>query len=137
MQEFRCYTSRGVNENMTPDPYRQAYEKAIEDLTLISQKFEQLSTRKKLVENLLTAMQPIFATNSNATLEFPSHASIEIPQVALETPTAMIEAAEPVGGYSFLDVPAPLPTETDGDPFQRRVKAGSFRFKGLAAQRSY
>ncbi len=122
---------------MTPDPYRQAYEKAIEDLTLISQKFEQLSTRKKLVENLLTAMQPIFATSANATQELPSHASIETAQVAQEAPTEMIEAAEPAGGYSFLDVPAPLPTDSDGDPFQRRVKAGNFRFRGLATQRSY
>ena len=121
---------------MTPDPYRQAYEKAIEDLTLISHQFERLSTRKMQVENLVTAMQPIFAAMGHATQESPSHASIETPQVAQEAPTEALDSAEPEGGYSFLDVPAPLPTETDGDPFQRRVKSGSFRFKGLAAQRS-
>ena len=122
---------------MTSDPYRQAYDKAVEDLTLISHQFERLSTRKKQVENLLVAFQPIFATTEHSTQELPSHASIETPQLASEAPTEALESAEPEVGYSFLDVPAPLPTETDGDPFQRRVKSGSFRFKGLAAQRSY
>jgi hypothetical protein len=125
-----------VNEIMTPDPYRKAYEKAIEDLTQISQTFEHLSTRKKLVENLLTAMQPIFATVEHATQETPSLATIETPQVAHQESTSAPETAEPAEGYSFLDVPAPLPSESDGDPFQRRVRAGNFRFKGLAAQRS-
>ncbi len=120
---------------MTPDPYRQAYEKALEDLTLISQKFEQLSTRKLQVENLLTAFQPIFARVEHAGQESLSHPDIESPQNAPET-TDTIETTGPEEGYSFLDVPAPLPTETDGDPFQRRVKA-NFRFKGLAAQKSY
>jgi hypothetical protein len=122
---------------MTSDPYRKAYEKAIEDLTQISQTFERLSARKKLVENLVSAMQPIFATMEHATQETPSHATIETPQVAHEESTSALETAEPAGGYSFLDVPAPLPSESDGDPFQRRVRAGNFRFKGLAAQRSY
>lgn len=54
---------------MTSDPYRKAYEKAIEDLTQISQTFERLSARKKLVENLVSAMQPIFATMEHATQE--------------------------------------------------------------------
>jgi len=121
---------------MTPDPYRQAYEKALEDLTLISQKFEQLSTRKLQVENLLTAFQPIFARVEHAGQESLSHPAIESPQTAPETTTGSNESTGPEEGYSFLDVPAPLPTETDGDPFQRRVKA-NFRFKGLAAQKSY
>ncbi|MGA8085924.1 MAG: hypothetical protein WCA10_01375 [Terracidiphilus sp.] len=120
---------------MTPDPYRQAYDKALEDLTLISQKFEQLSTRKKLVENLLTALQPVFVTMEHKGHETPSHATIETQQDAQEGPTEALETAEPAGGYSFLDVPAPLPADSDGDPFQRRVKA-NFRFKGLTAQRS-
>jgi len=121
---------------MTPDPYRQAYDKAVDDLTQISHQFEQLSTRKKQVENLLLAFQPIFATREHSSQELPSHTSIENPQVASEAPTEALESAEPEGGYSFLDVPAPLPTETDGDPFQRRVKAGTFRFKGHAAHRA-
>ncbi|HMG84470.1 MAG TPA: hypothetical protein VK574_01930 [Terracidiphilus sp.] len=120
---------------MTPDPYRKAYDKAVEDLTLISQTFERLSARKKLVENLVTALQPVFATKDPAQ-ETHSSASIETPQDVQEISAEAHEAAEPAGGYSFLDVPAPLPTESDGDPFQRRVKAGNFRFKGHAAQRS-
>ena len=121
---------------MTSDPYRKAYEKAIEDLTQISQTFERLSARKKLVENLVSAMQPIFATMEHSTQETQSSASIETPQGVEEISAEAHEEAEPAEGYSFLNVPAPLPTETDGDPFQRRVKAGGFRFKGHAA-RSY
>ncbi len=120
---------------MTPDPYRQAYEKAAEDLTLISQKFEQLSARKRQIENLVLALQSIFGTAEKSVQESPSHAPSESPQLAPEAPTNTLGSAEPEGGYSFLDVPAPLPTESDGDPFQRRVKA-NFRFKGLATQRS-
>lgn len=137
LRDFRCYTSRGVNKSMTPDPYRKAYEKAIEDLTLISQTFERLSTRKKLVENVIAALQPVFATLEPATQDSLTHGSIESSQAAQDEPTETSEAAEPPGGYSFLDVPAPLPAESDGDPFQRRVRAGSFRFSGHAAQRSY
>jgi len=122
---------------MTPDPYRKAYDKAIEDLTSISQTFERLSTRKKQVENVIAALQPIFTTMEHATQGTPSHAPIETPQGVQEAQTEGLESAEPPGGYSFLDVPAPLPSESDGDPFQRRVRAGSFRFKGLAAQRSF
>ena len=121
---------------MTPDPYRKAYEMAIEDLTSISQKFESLSTRKKHVENVIAALQPIL-TMEHAPQQTPSLAPIDAPQGMQEAPTEALESAEPPGGYSFLDVPAPLPSESDGDPFQRRVRAGSFRFKGLSAQRSY
>ncbi len=120
---------------MTPDPYRKAYEKAIEDLSLISETFESLITRKKLVENVVAALQPMFAAMEHASHEIPSHAPAETPQVVQEASTDALEATEPAGGYSFLDVPAPLPSETDGDPFQRRVRA-NFRFKGLTAQRS-
>ncbi len=42
---------------MTPDPYRNAYAKALEDLTLISAKFEWLTTRKKNVESLILALE--------------------------------------------------------------------------------
>jgi hypothetical protein len=122
---------------MTPDPYRKAYEKAIEDVTQIAQTFERLSARKKLVENLVVALQPVFAATKDAAQETDSSASIETPQDVQEVSAEAHEEAEPAGGYSFLDVPAPLPTESDGDPFQRRVKAGNFRFKGHAAQRSY
>ena len=121
---------------MTPDPYRSAYQKALEDLTVIAEKFEQLSNRKKHVENLVLALQPIF---SSAQHDAPVSASVlEMPTpptsqgVSTETQEPGDEAEH---RFSFLDVPAPLP-ESDGDPFERRVKA-NFRFRGLAAQRSF
>jgi hypothetical protein len=121
---------------MTPDPYRQAYEKAIEDLTQISHTFEQLNTRRKLVENLLLAFQPILA-GVDAGQENSVHPTIDTHPTAQETTTGeAIDAVEPPEGYSFLDVPAPLPSDSDGDPFQRRVKS-SFRLKGFAAQRAH
>lgn len=122
---------------MTPDPYRKAYEKALEDVTQIADTFERLSARKKMVENLLLALQSIL-TRELAPQETPSApATIEIPQPVHEESDETIESAEPAAGYSFLDVPAPLPTDSDGDPFQRRVRAANFRFKGHAAHRSY
>ncbi|WP_348262507.1 hypothetical protein P8935_22255 [Telmatobacter sp. DSM 110680] len=121
---------------MTPDPYRNAYQKALEDLTVISETFEQLSNRKKHVENLVLALQPIF---SSAQSDAPTSSSIvemHAPQtsheMSLETPEP---TAETEHRFSFLNVPAPLP-ESDGDPFERRVKA-NFRFRGLSAQRSF
>ena|SRR5579859_769969 len=121
---------------MTPDPYRKAYEKALEDVTHIAETFERLSARKKLLENLLLALQSVF-TRELAPQEAPVQATIETSQVVHEESNEMMKSAEPAAGYSFLDVPAPLPTESDGDPFQRRVRAGNFRFKGHAAHRSY
>ena len=122
---------------MTPDPYRNAYQKALADLTVICETFEQLSNRKKLVESLVSALQPIFSSTQLATPELSSIA--EMP--ALESSHEMtVEAQEPTNEteshYSFLDVPAPLPAESDGNPFERRVKA-NFRFRGLATQRSF
>lgn len=122
---------------MTSDPYRKAYETAIEDLTQISQTFERLSARKKLVENVVLALQPVFARTDEVSPEIPVQATIETAPAAQEESSEVGEAGEPPAGYSFLDVPAPLPTESDGDPFQRRVRAGNFRFKGHAAHRSY
>ena len=122
---------------MTSDPYRKAYETAVEDLTQISETFERLSARKKLVENVVLALQSVFARTEDASPEIPAQATIETAQAAHEESTEVSDTGEPPAGYSFLDVPAPLPTESDGDPFQRRVRAGNFRFKGHAAHRSY
>ena len=119
---------------MTSDPYRSAYQKALEDLTNIAREFEQLSGRKKHVENLVLALQPIFAA---ATHEAPASSSVvemASPKAAQVSPELQ-PAEEAEHRFSFLDVPAPLP-ESDGDPFERRVKA-NFRFRGLAAQRSF
>jgi hypothetical protein len=56
-------------------------------------------------------------------------------EIPAETPEASLEPADPAN-YSFLQVPNPLPENSDGDPFKHRAKA-TFRFKGLAAQRSF
>lgn len=121
---------------MTPDSYRIAYDKALEDLSQIAERFERLNTRKKHVENLLSALQPVFASDHQSVLESPTSTAPNLshgPQeISAETDSPASEA-EPT--YTFLDVPAPLPA-SDGDPFERRVKA-SFRFRGLSAQRSY
>lgn len=123
---------------MTPEPYRVAYETALAEITEIAAKFEQLRTRKGQIENLIAVLQPIFADAPEGVSAVPlpqQTAGTEetpIPQLleAIETP-----AADEPTGYSYLNVPNPLPTG-DGDPFERRVKT-SFRFRGLAAQRSY
>jgi hypothetical protein len=119
--------------SMTPDPYRTAYEKALEDLTIISERYEWLNTRKRHVENLISALQPVFNSGHQSAHENSASAVDTAPQeigAGMEEPSSQGEE-----NYSFLDVPAPLP-ESDGDPFERRVKA-SFRFKGLSAQRSF
>jgi len=121
---------------MTPDPYRSAYEKALEDLSIISDRFESLNTRKRHVENLISALQPVFASDHQFAAETPASTAAMVPtstqEISAETePTSETEE----NNYTFLDVPAPLPA-SDGDPFERRVKA-SFRFKGLSAQRSF
>lgn len=123
---------------MTPDPYRVAYESALEETAEIAAKFEQLRVRKRQIEDLIAALQPIFAAEFGADSPSPvstQHAAPEgrsSPELvgAMETSDAVEQAS-----YSYLDVPNPLP-QGDGNPFQRRVKA-SFRFRGLAAQRSY
>lgn len=121
--------------SMTPVPYRIAYEKALADLSIIAERYEWLNTRKRHVENLISALQPVFASGNQSALENSAGAAT-VPTTPQEiTAEAEVPASEAVDNYSFLDVPAPLPA-SDGDPFERRVKA-SFRFKELSAQRSF
>ena len=123
---------------MTPNPYQTAYEAAIVELNDISARFEQLRMRKGQVEHLIVALQSVFGSQDGAIAEAPLPAKSNQAPGPAETPEPAVEIAaqaEPPAGYSYMDVPNPLP-ESDGDPFQRRVKT-SFRFKGLAAQRSF
>ena len=123
---------------MTPNPYRNAYDTALAELTDISARFEQLRTRKGQVEHLIAALQSVFGpADASAQEEAVAMESHEMQAVSQTSePSAEISAeADPPAGYSYLDVPNPLP-ESDGDPFQRRAKT-SFRFRGLAAQRSF
>lgn len=120
---------------MNPHPYQNAYDTAINELTEITATFERLRSRRGQLESLVQALQPFFGDQSQTQkvnpVASPEPAAAPLPQLAGSD-------AEPPEGYSFRDVPNPLPdvSETGGDPFQRRVKA-TFRFKGLATQRSF
>ena len=128
-QDLRCRLRLGESNSMTTDPYRVAYESALAEVTEITAKFEQLRTRKGQIESLIAALQPIFAVEGAVALSQQALPEEKSQVAAAETPESQEEP-----NYSFLDVPNPLP-DGDGDPFQRRVKT-SFRFRGLAAQRS-
>jgi hypothetical protein len=122
---------------MTTDPYRVAYESALAEITEITAKFEQLLARKGQIENLITVLQPMCAAEEG-TLERLSTAPVPRPEALPEeksAPEIDRPAAQGPASYSYLDVPNPLPDGT-GDPFQRRGR-GSFRFRGLAAQKSF
>ncbi|HXS77796.1 MAG TPA: hypothetical protein VN753_16575 [Terracidiphilus sp.] len=114
---------------MNPHPYQNAYDTAIHELTQITATFEKLRMRKGQIESLIQALQPFFGEQQVAAPSLEP-AEFAVPELAATS-------TEPPAGYSFRDVPNPLPdvSETAGDPFQRRVKA-TFRFKGLATQRS-
>ena len=116
---------------MNAQPYQIAYDTAINELTQIAAAFEQLRARKTQIENLVQALQPFFAEGQVPAALTPQQPTELRPELAPQ------EGTEPPEGYSFRDVPNPLPdvSETGGDPFQRRVKA-TFRFKGLATQRA-
>ena len=119
---------------MTADAYQNAYDTAIADLKEITEKFEQLRMRKGHIEVLVHALQPFFASPSESLPAVSASAeATHGPEPQLNTHST---EGEPPEGYSFRDVPNPLPdiSETGGDPFQRRVKS-NFRFRGLAMQR--
>lgn len=119
---------------MRAEAYQNAYDSAISELKEIAAKFEQLSTRKNQVEGLVLALKPFFASSSEPMPATPASSEIAYEAGVQQSPLA--GEAEPPEGYSFRDVPNPLPdiAETGGDPFQRRVKS-NFRFRGLAMQR--
>lgn len=108
----------------TPNPYRVAYEAALNEITEITAMFEQLRVQKGHVEHLIAVLQEYLAPTASP-----------IPETQTAEPVEGAQEAEGDSSYTYLDVPNPLP-DGDGDPFQRRVKT-TFRFKGLAAQRSF
>ena len=127
----RCYTSPVEKDGMNAQPYQIAYDTAINELTQIAAAFEQLRARKTKIENLVQALQPFFAEGQVPATSAQQQPGDVQPELAAQ------EGTEAPEGYSFRDVPNPLPdvSEAGGDPFQRRVKA-TFRFKGLATQRA-
>jgi hypothetical protein len=118
---------------MTPHPYQNAFDTAINELTEITATFERLRARKGQIEGLIQALQPFFEDLPQ--LQPQLSAAVE-ELTAAAPPEVVASDAEPPQGYSFRDVPNPLPdpSEPEADPFQRRMKA-TFRFRGLAAQR--
>jgi hypothetical protein len=106
---------------MTPHPYRVAYEQAAGELTEIKGRFEQLLLRKSQLDNVIAAFKPLFENVGGSNLD---ESGLEVPQ----------EHAEP-SGYSFGEVPSPLPElgEAGGDPFQPRGRSG-YRFRGLGQE---
>jgi hypothetical protein len=106
---------------MTSHPYQVAYEQAAGELVEIKGRFEQLRLRKSQLETLIAAFNPLFENVEGSTL---GESGTERPE----------ELAEP-SGYSFTEVPNPLPelSETGGDPFQPRGRSG-YRFRGLGQE---
>src|SRR5262249_640505 len=102
---------------MDPQPYQKAYDTAINELTQIAATFEKLRVRKAQIESVVLALQPFFGEVGTSAV---AHS-----QSAEAVPPAAASELNPPEGYSFRDVPNPLPnaSETGGDPFQRRVKA--------------
>lgn len=123
------------NEHMTPQAYQNAYDTAVAELSQIAATFEELRARKNLIDNVIRALQPFFASGEETMARMSAVTEAEDQPALAET--AATEAGAPEA-YSFEDVPSPLPdiAETGGDPFQRRVKS-SFRLRGLAMQRSF
>ncbi len=123
--------------SMTPDPYRNAYEKALADLTIISDRFESLNNRKKLVENLVSALQPVFASSHQAAPRSLQCAECNRSGRSAGDHCRSTKNQTPRSKRSTHFLMSPLPSrESDGDPFERRVKA-NFRFRGSRAQRSF
>ncbi len=125
---------------MNPQAYQNAYDTAVDELTRISETFEQLRARKTLIENAVHALQPFFAASEEAA---PEEAEPQVAAAAeTESEAVLAEDAaaepEPSEAFTFENVPSPLPSisETQGDPFQRRAKS-NYRFKGFAVQRSF
>lgn len=118
---------------MKPDAYRVAYEAALTEITEIARRFEQLRARKNLVENLMVALHEVFpAETAETAATAPANRSGSEPA---PSPVPANEAEpEQEMSYSYLQVPNPLP-QRDGNAYCGRVKT-SFRWKGLAAQRS-
>jgi hypothetical protein len=118
---------------MTPHPYQNAFDTAINELTQISADFERLRARKVQIEGLIQALQPFFAETPQ---EHPNVSTAVQEPTTPELSALHASDAEPPEGYSFRDVPNPVPdaSEPEADPFQRRMKA-TFRFRGLATQR--
>jgi hypothetical protein len=104
-----------IGESMRLDVYSVAYEEANSELLEITKRFEQLRRRKESLEGLIAAIGPILG------LEAVPKAD---PNSRKEPPAASPQPSGEQPGYTFNQVPVPLPgvEETAGDPFQRRVR---------------
>jgi hypothetical protein len=133
-----------MEQEMTRDVYRSAYETAMTELGQITIRFDQLRTRKSHIENLIVVLQQSLSKSELAPTEtLTTMEMISAPSPRPGTLGRAEQEPDPEN-YSFLQVPNPISdhhgpsplAESNGDPFQRRVRS-SFRFKGISAQRSY
>jgi len=86
---------------MNPQAYKNAYDTAVNELTGIAETFEKLRVRKAQIESLVLALQPFFG-EGQAPAATHEHPGAVVPEIAASQ-------AEPPEGYSFRDVPNPLP----------------------------
>jgi len=100
---------------MKLDVYSVAYEEANSELLDITKRFEQLRRRKQYLETLIAAIGSLLGLAAAQNKTLPE---------AVPAPVATTEPqapSEPIS-YTFNQVPVPLPDESNGDPFQRRVR---------------
>ena len=118
---------------MRQDVFRVAYEEASSELLDITVKFEQLKQRKIRLEGVVAAMAPLVSRQSQQAASVQALELVE-PKADAPQPTEA-NPAEPIN-YTFNQVPVPLQglEETDGDPFQRRVK-NALRFGALSERK--
>ena len=115
---------------MRQDVYGVAYAEANAELSVISNRFEQLRVRKEHLEGVIRAISDVLGVEAPAPTQATSPRQAALPQSPPPIPPTL-KNADPTA-YSFNQVPVPLPdvAETGGDPFQRRVR-NALKMNGL------
>ncbi len=80
---------------MNPQAYQNAYDTAVDELTRISETFEQLRARKTLIENAVHALLPFFAASEEAAPEEAEPQVAAAAETESEAVLAEDAAAEP------------------------------------------
>jgi hypothetical protein len=112
---------------MKLDVYSVAYQEANAELLDITMQFELLRRRKQNLETLVAVIGSLLGLAVAPTKPMPEAVQaqgqapvVSEPQTSPEPPT-----------YTFNQVPVPLPDESSGDPFQRRVRNALKMNQGL------
>jgi hypothetical protein len=103
-----------TGDSMKLDVYSVAFEEANSELLDITKRFEQLRRRKQYLETLIAAIGSLLGVAAAPNKPLPE--AVQAP-----APSEPQAPSEPVS-YTFNQVPVPLPDESNGDPFQRRVR---------------